>query len=103
MQTNTHRRGLAALALACGLAFAGLAGAQSPNAAISGNAQAGDIAIVRNVDTGFTREVKVRDNGRYALRNLPTGTFTVTIRHPDGSVEPARTVTLQVGTTARVQ
>lgn len=95
-------RQLATFVLALGLAHAGGAAAQSPNAAISGDARAGDVAIIRNVDTGFTREVKVKDNGRFQLRNLPTGRFAVTIRHPDGSLEPTRTVTVQVGQTARV-
>jgi hypothetical protein len=91
-----------ALVLALGLA-SGTAFAQSATAALSGQAKAGDVAVVENVDTGFSREVKVKDNGRYALRNLPTGTFKVTIRHPDGSIETPRVVTLRVGSTARVQ
>ena len=96
-------RNLATLALALGLACAGTVAAQSPSAGVMGEAAAGDVAIIRNVDTGFTREVKVKDNGRYALRNLPTGNFTVTIRHPDGSIEAPKTVTLRVGSVSRVQ
>jgi hypothetical protein len=96
-------RQFAALALAAGLALAGTATAQSSVAALSGEAQPGDVAVVRNADTGFSHEVKVKGNGHYQMRNLPTGTYTVQIRHADGSVEPSRTVTLQVGSTARVQ
>ena len=86
------------------LAFAivGIAAAQSPNAAIQGTVDPGDVAIIHNVDTGFTREVKADAKGRYRLRNLPTGTFNVTIKHADGSLGLSRTVTLRVGTTARV-
>lgn len=84
------------------VAFAGIAAAQSPNAAIQGTVDPGDVAIIHNVDTGFTREVKTDAKGRFRLRNLPTGTFTVTIKHADGSLGLSRTVTLRVGTTARV-
>ena len=91
----------ASLVLALGLV--GTASAQSPTSGLSGEAKAGDVAVIRNADTGFTREITVKDNGRYQLRNLPTGTYTVTIRHADGSIEAPRTVTLRVGSTARVQ
>lgn len=92
------------LAAAClATMAAGNALAQSSSANIMGDAAAGDVAIIQNVDTGFTREVKVKDNGRYQLRNLPTGTFSVVIRHPDGTMEAARTVSLKVGMTARVR
>lgn len=92
---------LAAFALALGLA--GAAGAQSPSANITGEAKPGDVAIIKNTGSGFTREVKVKDNGRYQLRNLPTGTYTVTIRHADGTLEEPRTAVLRVGSTARIQ
>jgi hypothetical protein len=101
VQDNKLPARLAAFALALGLA--GAADAQTPSAAIAGEAKPGDIAVIRNVDSGFTREVKVKDNGRYALRNLPTGTYMVTIRHPDGGVEQPRTAVLRVGSTSRVQ
>ena len=92
----------AALVLACGLA-AGSALAQSPSANLMGEAKPGDIAVIENVNSGFTREVKVKDNGRYQMRGLPTGTFRVTIRHPDGSTEQPKVVTLRIGTTSRIQ
>jgi TRAP-type C4-dicarboxylate transport system substrate-binding protein len=79
------------------------ASAQSSVAAIAGQAEATDTVIIQNMDTGFSREVKPKANGRYQLRNLPTGTFSVTVRHADGSLEPARVVSLRVGQTARVQ
>jgi hypothetical protein len=86
------------------LAFAivGVAAAQSPTAAIQGTVTPGDVAIIHNVDTGFTREVKADAKGRYRLRNLPLGTFNVTIKHADGSFGISQNVTLRVGTTARV-
>ena len=90
-------------AAALALCLAGTVSAQSPSANITGEAKPGDVAVVENVDTGFSREVKVKDNGRYHLRGLPTGTFRVTIRHADGTQETPKVVTLRVGSTARVQ
>lgn len=89
--------------LVLGLSMATTALAQSPNAALMGEAEPGSTAIIQNMATGFTREVKVKENGRYALRSLPTGTFSVIIRKPDGSLEAPRVVTLRVGSTARVK
>ena len=83
--------------------LAGVAAAQSPSANVMGEAKAGDTALVENVDTGFAREVKVKDNGRYAIRGLPTGTYRVTIKHADGSADEPKIVHLRVGSTARVQ
>jgi len=83
--------------------LAGVAAAQSPSANLTGEAKAGDTATVENVNTGFVRDVKVKDNGRYALRGLPTGTYKVTIKHADGSADEPKIVTLRVGSTSRVQ
>jgi len=98
-----HRNALLSAAFLLTTGIAGFAAAQSPTAALQGQGKPGDVAVIQNAGTGVTREVKVKDNGRFALRNLPTGTYTVVIRHADGSMEPAQTVTLQVGATARVQ
>jgi hypothetical protein len=84
-------------------AVAGVAAAQSPSANLTGEAKAGDVAKVENVNTGFVREVTVKDNGRFTIRSLPTGTYKVTIRHADGSTDEPKTVTLRVGSTSRVQ
>lgn len=101
---NTPARHSAlAIGLSLGLAFAGIAAAQSPTAGLMGDAKAGDVAVVENVDTGFRREVKVDESGRYKLRNLPTGTFRVTVKHPDGTSDVPKIVTLRVGTTARIK
>ena len=97
ISTPTLRAGVLALALA-----ASAASAQSSVAAISGRAEPTDTVIIQNMDTGFSREVKPKADGRYQLRNLPTGTFSVTVRHADGKLEQARVVTLRVGQTARV-
>lgn len=100
MNRNTRN---SILGLALGLSMAGIALAQSPNAALVGQAEPGTTAIIENVATGFTREVKVQKNGRYSLRSLPPGTFSVTIRKADGSLAAPRLVTLHVGSTTRVK
>ena len=91
------------LALASSLLFAGAALAQSAVAHISGKGTPGDTVLIQNVDTGFKREVAVKDNGRYQLRNLPVGTFSVTVKHKDGTSETPKQVELRVGVTARVE
>lgn len=103
MNIQRARRSALAIGLTLGLALAGVAAAQSPTAGLMGQANVGDVALVENVDTGFRREVKVDKSGRYKLRNLPTGTFRVTVKHPDGSSDAPKVVTLRVGSTARVQ
>jgi hypothetical protein len=97
------RTPLLSAAFALTVGFAGFAAAQSAVSAVQGSGKPGDVAVIQNAATGFTREVKIKDNGKFMQRNLQTGTYTVTIRHADGSMEPAQTVTLQVGSTARVQ
>jgi hypothetical protein len=91
-----------ALSLGLGLLLAGAAAAQSSVAHISGTAKAGDTVLVESVDTGFKREVAVKPNGRYSVRNLPIGTFSVVVKHADGSTDQPKLVTLRVGVTARV-
>ena len=91
---------LAAFALAFGLAGAANAGTQS--SAIIGKAQPGDVAVITNLDTGFSREIEVKDNGKYAWRNLPTGNYSVVIRHADGSVDAPKVTELRMGATAKM-
>lgn len=77
--------------------------AQSPVGALAGVAKDGDVAVIRNVATGFTREIKVGKSGRYQMRNLSPGTFEVTIRHSDGTTEAPKKVDVHLGTTSRVK
>lgn len=100
----TTRRNSTILAAALALALASAtASAQSPVAAISGQALPTDTVIIQNLDTGFTKEVTPKANGRYQLRNLPPGSFSVVVKHADGTLEPARVISVRVGQTARVQ
>jgi hypothetical protein len=92
---------LFAAAAVASLLLAGTVSAQSPSAAIQGQLAAGDVAVIQNLGTGFTREVKPNAKGKFQLRNLPTGTFSITVKHPDGSIGESRVVTLRVGMTAR--
>lgn len=103
MTRSTTRNRLSLLGAIMGACLAASAAAQSPTAGLMGEAAPGSIAVVQNVSTGFKREIKVKANGRYALRNLPTGTFSVTIRNADGTTEAPRLVQLRVGSTARVK
>src|SRR5918993_209734 len=100
-QSTRIRLVFASAVLAAGFAMG--AAAQSSTAAVMGDVKPDDVVLVQNVETGFSREVKPSDSGRYYLRKLPTGTYSVTVKHPDGSSEPAKVVTLRVGSTARVQ
>src|SRR5882672_11722020 len=37
---------------------------------------------LQNVDTGFSRTEQTDSGGRYLSRNLPLGTYTVTVQQP---------------------
>lgn len=91
---------LAAAAVAS-ILLAGTVSAQSPSAAIQGQLAPGEVAVIQNLDTGFSREVKPNAKGKFQIRNLPTGTFSVTVKNADGSIGLSRLVTLRVGMTAR--
>jgi len=98
-----NRNVILSTAFTVAFALAGTAAAQTSSGNIMGEGKAGDVVVIENVDTGFVREVKVKDDGRYQMRRLPTGTFHVTVRHADGSADETKTVTLHGGVTARVQ
>lgn len=98
--TNTRR---AALTMALGLLMAGAAVAQSAVAHIAGSGKAGDTVLIENVDTGFHREITIPASGHYQQRNLPVGTFSVIVKHADGTTEAPKLVSLRVGVTARIK
>ena len=99
MKSSKFAMVLLSLSMAFG---AGASMAQSTAGNVIGDAKAGDVAIITNPDTGFSREVKVKDNGKYAVRNVQAGTYNVVIRHEDGTSEPAKQVKLNAGATSRV-
>ena len=90
----------ATLFLARSLPFA--AQAQSSGGNIAGEAAAGDTVTITGVDTGFRRELKIDKDGEYQIRRVPTGNYMVVRMHKDGSIDPAQSVTVRVGSTARV-
>ena len=90
-------------ALAATLFVATAASAQSTTAAIQGEATPGDVVIIENAATGFSREVKPNKDGKYQLRNLSSGLFSVTIKHPDGTLEKPVWIKAKIGATVRVQ
>ena len=100
---KSTRRILAAVALAAALATSGAAVAQATSAAIQGKTDPEATVVIRNAETGFVREIKPNASGKYQLRTLQMGTYLVTIRKPDGTETPTRTVSLRVGQTARIQ
>jgi hypothetical protein len=102
MKKLSYRGPLLALVLAAGLSATQGSLAQGPGAALAGKVAPTDKVVVRNVDTGFTREVKVKDDGDFAIRRLPVGTYEVTITHADGTEEKIQ-VAARIGITTRVQ
>lgn len=80
-----------------------LALAQSPVGALAGNAKPGDVVVIRDPDSGFLKEIKVDESGKYALRNLKNSTYEVVVRHADGTEDPVRLVAVRIGTTTRVK
>ena len=88
-------------ALALGATFT--ANAQHSSGNIMGEAKAGDTVVLEAPAIGVTRQITVDKDGKYSVRRLPMGTYTVTVRHADGTTGPQRAVVVRGGTTARVQ
>lgn len=63
----------------CGLAGSGVADAQDTAGVVFGKAPAGDSVFALSNTSGFQREVQVGSDGRYSLRALPVGVYTVTL------------------------
>jgi len=86
-----------ALALALGASLGGVAMAQSTTGSIFGQAPAaaGETVVVSN-RSGINREVAVDSSGTFQVRNVPVGTYTVSLKK-DGAVVDSRTVTLSPG------
>jgi hypothetical protein len=103
--TSMTHRSLKSLlfGLALGAGLLSTAQAQSSSGNIVGDAVAGETIIVRGADTGFHREVKVNEDGRYTIRRIPTGTYTVVKTHADGTAGTAQTLVVRVGSTARIE
>lgn len=94
---RNHRIAIAFLA-AC-LPFA--ATAQSSSGNITGDATTGDTVMVTGVDTGFKRELKIDKDGKYQIRRVPTGMYQIVVVHKDGTIDPAQSVMVRPGGSAR--
>lgn len=90
----------ATLFLASSLPFA--AQAQSSGGNIAGEAAAGDTVTITGVDTGFKRELKIDKDGKFQIRRVPTGTYQIIVMHKDGTIDPAQSVMVRPGGSARV-
>ena len=79
-----------ALSLALGMCLmSGRVDAQSVTGTIFGDATAGSVVVIENVETGATYNVTVDSSGRYSASALPTGHYKVTLQR-DGSVVSER-------------
>ena len=76
--------------------------AQSSSGNIVGEAAVGDTVTVTGTDTGFKRELKIEKDGKYQVRRVPTGDYQVVRVHKDGTIDPAQSITVRVGSTTRV-
>ena len=91
-----------AAAIALAVAWSGPAAAQSSSGAIVGRAAPGTVVVLHNEGSGMHREVTVKKNGRYELRNLPTGVYSLVLRGADGRDGEPFLVTVRVGTATRI-
>lgn len=76
--------------------------AQSSSGNITGDAVTGDTVTISGVDTGFKRELKIDKDGKYQIRRVPTGNYQVIRTRKDGTIDPAQSVVVRPGGTARV-
>ncbi|UGB39654.1 carboxypeptidase-like regulatory domain-containing protein [Frateuria soli] len=97
------RRGLSvrSFAMAAAVAVFGMAGsaahAQATAGEVFGNAPAGSSILAKSTTTGTQREVKVDEKGRYAIRALPIGVYTVTLSENGQPVAKHLNVPVVVG------
>lgn len=92
-------RSLALAGVMGAFAVAGIstASAQSTAGAVFGKAPAGYSVAVRSDTTGAGRTVTVDSSGRYSARELPTGTYTVTLKQGGQDVAKHLNVPVVVG------
>lgn len=91
------------VALVFGMVLANGAIAQSSSGNLIGEGKAGDTVIVQGPDNGFHREMELKEDGKYQIRRIPLGDYTVVVKHADGTFSAPKTVSVRVGSTARVQ
>lgn len=105
MNRGARRKGFMRffVALIFGMALATGAIAQSSSGNLIGEGKAGETVIVQGPDNGFHREMELKEDGKYQIRRIPLGDYTVVVKRADGSFSTPQTVSVRVGSTARVQ
>jgi hypothetical protein len=83
--------------------LAPVAFAQQSSGNLAGDGKAGDTVRVERTETGFVRELKVEQDGKYRMPRIPIGIYVVTVTHADGTKSKPQEVRVQTGTTARVK
>ena len=76
--------------------------AQSSGGNITGEPSSRDTVTVTGTDTGFNRQLKIEKDGKYQIRRVPTGDYQVVRVRKDGTIDPAQSITVRVGSTTRV-
>lgn len=71
---------LAAAVGLCGVAGSAAVHAQATAGDVFGNAPAGDRVLAKSATSGTQREVAVDAKGRYSIRSLPVGVYTVVLK-----------------------
>lgn len=71
---------LAAVIGLSGLAGSAVVHAQATAGDVFGRAPAGDTVFAKSTTNGTQREVTVDAKGRYSIRSLPVGVYTVTLK-----------------------
>lgn len=70
---------------------------------IAGRATAGDLVVITNPSTGFTRKITVGERGHYKVSALPLGSYVVTVQHADGTVYLTQPTRVQMGRTSNIK
>ncbi|MBP1474071.1 carboxypeptidase regulatory-like domain-containing protein [Frateuria sp. MAH-13] len=104
IKTGSTRRGqsVRAFVMAAAVAAFGMAGsaavyAQATAGKVFGNAPVGSSVLAKSTTNGTQREVKVDEKGRYAIRELPVGVYTVTLSENGQPVAKHLNVPVVVG------
>ena len=100
---NFSRKSALALAICTCLAGVSAVQAQSTTGGINGSVPAGgNQSIVIESGSGFRREIAVDARGRYAVSQLPLGTYTVSLVRDGTTVDTRKDVALRVGASTDV-
>lgn len=92
---------LSLILLAAGATLGNAVFAQSTSTHIFGWGPAGQRVVVKSA-TGLKRSTAVNDRGRYDVRSLPMGVYTVSLMKGDAVVDTRRNIPLTVGRGAEV-